>query len=616
MNGKTKLSCALPGLAVLLAGCGAQQYEFDPEWHLSQERISQEEPVDPSGVPDLIGTTAALPELVYEGQADLFDISVENVSVRSVLLSLADQAQVNLDIDPRLDGPVSLNVYGQTLAEILDRISRQLPMRFERIGETLVVLQDDYYIKQYHLHYPDLTRTYSAAFDGSTPSSGTGSTGSSSISSNKEGTGSVWTEIEAAIGTVLSALDLNYAIGGTAPPPTANDMTGIEESQVVASLSARVPVSNQQSSFVYTLPDTGLIIVRGHSKQHELVADIIEKVSASARKQVLLQATVVEIVLNNQYQQGIDWSIFAANDSPKIIQSDGLSYGPVLAGPSLEAIEEYRALVSSFTTEEGEINDLVRAFAESTPRFVPDGNATGGFVNASFTVGDVDLALSLLDRFGDTRVVSSPRISTLNGQGAILKVVTDEVFFEVEVTRERDEAGVVTETVAVTRNEVPVGFVVNVYPQIGNDGTIILSMRPSVSRVIGNALQPTVGTNNLVQTSSVPIVSVKEIETLMMLNDGQTAVMGGLIEDQLTDTDTKIPGAGDIPGLGSLFTNTSQRTQRVEYVIFVSAKIINNPSLHGDYSDYRDMLPSEETFRRDQTDTFFNRPVLGTPRSQ
>ncbi len=615
MNGKTKLSCALPGLAVLLAGCGAQQYEFDPEWHLSQERVSQEEPVDPSGVPDLIGTTAALPELVYEGQADLFDISVENVSVRSVLLSLADQAQVNLDIDPRLDGPVSLNVYGQTLSEILDRISRQLPMRFERIGETLVVLRDDYYIKQYHLHYPDLTRTYTASFDGTAPSTGTGSTGSSSISSTKEGSGSVWTEIEDAISTVLAALDLTYISGGTAPPPTSDDVTGIQENEVVSALTARVPIPSEQS-FVYTLPDTGLIIVRGNSKQHELVGDIIEKVSTSARRQVLLQATVVEIVLNNQYQQGIDWSIFAANDSPKVVQSEGVSYGPILAGPGLEAIEEYRALVSAFTSDEDEINTLVRAFAESSPRFVPTGSATGGFLDASFTVGDVDLALSLLDKFGDTRVVSSPRISTLNGQGAILKVVTDEVYFEVEVTRERDDAGVVTETVAVTRNELPVGFVVNVYPQIGNDGTIILSMRPSVSRVIGTALQPTVGTNNLIQTSAVPIVSVKEIETLMMLNDGQTAVMGGLIEDQLTDNDTKVPGAGDIPGLGSLFTNTSQRTQRVEYVIFVSAKIINNPSLHGDYSDYRDMLPSEETFRRDQTETFFNRPVLDTPRSQ
>ena len=615
MIGKRKLSCVIPGLAVLLAGCGAQQYEFDPEWHISQESVSGEEPVSPSGIPDLIGSTAALPELAYEGQADTYDVLVENVSIRTVLTSLADQAQVNLDVDPFLDGPVNLSAYDQTLTEILERLSRQLPIRYERIGETLVVLRDNYYVKQYYLHYPDLTRTFSSTLDGAVTTSGSGSLGVSSLSADKGGSGSVWQDLEEAVGNVLTSLDTTSTQQGTAPPAGDDADQQIELGNINL-LAERVAFPTGTTSFVFTLPDAGLLIVYGNSKQQEIASDIIEKVSTSSRRQVLLQATVVEIALNNQYQQGIDWSIFnRTSDSPKLIQSGSRSSGTSLSGLSLDELTQYRELVSTFTTDEDEINNLVRRYAD-LPNFRPATSAAGGFLSGTFSVGDLSAAVSLLDKFGDTRVVSSPRISTLNGQGAILKVVTDQIYFSTEVLRERDTAGIVTETITVEEETVPVGFVVSVYPQIGEDGTIILAMRPSISRVVGTAAQPTVGTVNAVVSSGVPIVSIKEIETLMMINDGQTAVMGGLIEDQLLDANTSVPGIASIPGLGNLFKNKDERTNRVEYVIFVSAKIVTNPSLYGDYSDYRDLLPSENTFRRDQTDTFFNRSTQDVPRGE
>ena len=616
MIGKRKLSCVIPGLAVLLAGCGAQQYEFDPEWHISQESVTVEEPAAPSGVPDLIGSTAALPELAYEGQADTYDVLVENVSIRTVLTSLADQAQVNLDVDPFLDGPVNLSAYDQTLTEILERLSRQLPIRYERIGETLVVLRDDYYTKQYYLHYPDLTRTFSSTLDGAITTSGSGSLGSASLTSDKGGTGSVWEDLETAISAVLINLDVISEQVGTGTP-AGDDEDQLLELENVETLAERVAVRTASSSFVFALPDAGLLIVYGNSKQQEIASNIIEKVSTSSRRQVLLQATVVEIALNNQYQQGIDWSVFnSASDSAKLIQSASRSSGSVLSGVSLDELTQYREFVSTFTTDDEDIDALVRTFALDSNPFRPPTSAAGGFLSGTFSVGDLSAAVSLLDKFGDTRVVSSPRISTLNGQGAILKVVTDQIYFSTEVLRERDTTGVVTETITVEEETVPVGFVVSVYPQIGEDGTIILAMRPSISRVVGTAAQPTVGTVNAAVSSGVPIISVKEIETLMMINDGQTAVMGGLIEDQLLDANSSVPGVADIPGIGNLFKNKDERTNRVEYVIFVSAKIITNPSIYGDYSDYRNLLPSETTFRRDQTDTFFNRSTLDVPRGE
>ncbi len=115
----------------------------------------------------------------------------------------------------------------------------------------------------------------------------------------------------------------------------------------------------------------------------------------------------------------------------------------------------------------------------------------------------------------------------------------------------------------------------------------------------------------------MPIISVKEIESIILLNNGETAVLGGLIEDLQADSDTQVPGLGDLPGLGNLFKKVNQATRRVEYVIFVTAQVITNPSIHGDYSDYQQYLPSDELFHRDNSGTIFGSgKTRGVPRNR
>ena len=604
--------------AALLAGCNAPEYEFDTDFHITKERVAEEAPVASRNVPDLVSTTAELPEITYQDGGELFDVVYEG-SVRDLLKSLADQTGLNLDIDDDVDGIISLNAYNQTIGQILRRIQKQMPLRLETVGDTLVILADRSYIKQYNVSFPDLTRTYASSVDGSVASSGSGSLGSASIGISKDGSGSVWQDLVSVIGTVMDGLLVEEPSSADRGPFTSGEATLEAERDSLTQLSEREarPVG---AAFVHALPDAGLLIFYGNSRQHEIVRSIIRRVETSARRQVLLQATVVEIALNNQYQQGIDWSIFnPANSHPSLHLSDRNVYGEILGRPataSLEAFREFLELVYP-TDEEAAggaaqaaanvalINsEMVRVSAQKAPAL-----RQTGYGNLTFGIGDLEAAISLLDQFGDTRVVSSPRISTLNGQPAILKVVEDNVYFQTQITRDEAEDGTVTETIAVTEQVIPVGFVVNVYPQVGDDGTIILSMRPSISRVTGTAIPPSAG--GLEARSAVPIVSIKEIETLMLLQDGQTAVMGGLIEDQTSDASTGVPGASGLPGIGDLFQKKDQTTRRVEYIIFVSAKIINNPSIYGDYSDFQDMLPSDETLRRDASGSLFNQPRVG-----
>ena len=607
--------------AALLGGCSAPQYEFDTDFHITKERVADEAPKPNRNVPDLVGTTAELPELSQQTGGELFDV-VYDGSVRELLIRLSDQAALNLDIDTGVDGYIQISAYDQTIGQILERLKRQLPIRYETIGDTLIVLNDESYVKQYHLSFPDLTRTYSSSVDGSTPTSGSGSLGSAAIGISKDGTGSVWQDLEAAIAVVIAGLTNEPATSLDRGPYETEDEAQAERSAALTSLSERTSVGAIADAFVHTMPDIGLIIFFGNAEQHELVSAIIARIESSSKRQVLLQATVVEIALNNKFQQGIDWSVFnSTGRSLKAVQSQRVKNGSVIGTVTQAQLESLKSrLELIYPTDEGVVGAeraaanqlLIQNYLVQESNINQPFTSQTGFLNFNFGIGDLDAAISLLDQFGDARVVSSPRISTLNGQPAILKVVEDNIYFNTEITRDTGDDGSVTETVSVNQNVIPVGFVVNVYPQISADDTIILSMRPSISRVTGTVQPPTVGT---ISSSPVPIVSVKEIETLLLLQDGQTSVMGGLIEDQIIDSSTNVPGAADIAGIGDIFKNKDQQTRRVEYVIFVSAKIVNNPSIYGDYSDFQDLLPSDETLRRDTSGSLLTRPGARVPRT-
>ena len=606
--------------AALLGGCSAPQYEFDTDFHITKERVADEAPKPNRNVPDLVGTTAELPELSQQAGGELFDV-VYDGSVRELLTRLSDQAALNLDIDTGVDGYIQISAYDQTIGQILERLKKQLPIRYETIGDTLIVLNDESYVKQYHLSFPDLTRTYSSSVDGSTPTSGSGSLGSAAIGISKDGTGSVWQDLEAAIGVVIAGLT-NQEAASLNRGPYSLEATATEEREELTQLAERTSLGTVADAFVHTMPDIGLIIFFGNAEQHELVSAIIARIESSSKRQVLLQATVVEIALNNKFQQGIDWSVFnATGRSLKATQSQRVKNGSVIGNVTQAQLESLKSkLELIYPIDEAEVGAaqaaanrlLIQNYLVQESNIKQPFTSQTGFLNFNFGIGDLDAAISLLDQFGDARVVSSPRISTLNGQPAILKVVEDNIYFNTEITRDEADDGTVTETVSVNQNVIPVGFVVNVYPQISADDTIILSMRPSISRVTGTVQPPTVGT---VSSSPVPIVSVKEIETLLLLQDGQTSVMGGLIEDQIIDSSTNVPGAADIAGIGDIFKNKDQQTRRVEYVIFVSAKIVNNPSIYGDYSDFQDLLPSDETLRRDTSGSLLTRPGARVPRT-
>jgi len=210
------------------------------------------------------------------------------------------------------------------------------------------------------------------------------------------------------------------------------------------------------------------------------------------------------------------------------------------------------------------------------------------------------VAVDLLQTFGTAKVVSSPRVSALNNQSALMRVVNNRIYFEVETEREIDQdTNVESITQNVTETIVPEGFVMNVLPQISASGQVMLNLKPSLTRIADEVTIPGEG------GGTAPVTSVKEFESLVTLNDGEVGVLGGFIEDESRDGRSGIPGAMDLPGVGSLFENNNEVTRRTQFVIFIKATVITNPSVHGDFIDYRDLLPDTNFMRRGKENVLF-----------
>jgi len=182
----------------------------------------------------------------------------------------------------------------------------------------------------------------------------------------------------------------------------------------------------------------------------------------------------------------------------------------------------------------------------------------------------------------------------LNNQTSMLKVVDNEVYFSVEVTPEIVNAtsGVVTTpaTISTEINTIPVGFVMSVTPFIDENDVVTLNVRPTISRIISRVDDPNPELANAGVTSQIPVVQVREIESVLKINNGDTAVIGGLMQDQVNKQQSGVPILSSLPLIGGLFSYQDDEYVKSELVIFIRPVVMYDASLTGDLKDYRKYL--------------------------
>ncbi len=316
-------------------------------------------------------------------------------------------------------------------------------------------------------------------------------------------------------------------------------------------------VTFREAASVIANPEAGVLTIRATSRQHEKLQEFLDQVMANAKRQVLIEATIAEVQLSNQYQQGIDWNALRTRGSN-----------------SLQLTQ-----VSPTT-----VNNLPSSF--TVPNIFTISAARGTNLSG---------VLQLLESFGTVRVLSSPKISVLNNQTALLRVVDNIVYFNVQVTLAAGSIGfnptTATNTTPVT---VPVGFVMNVTPQISDNDTILLNVKPTTTRLVKFVPDPNPALAAAGVTNQVPQLRMRELESLIKVNSGQIAVLGGLIEDSINDVEDTIPIINNIPILGSLFSSRNKINTKTELVIFLRPIVVKDASIDGDFRSFRSMVPGED----------------------
>lgn len=201
----------------------------------------------------------------------------------------------------------------------------------------------------------------------------------------------------------------------------------------------------------------------------------------------------------------------------------------------------------------------------------------------------------MLDTFGTVKVLSSPRISVLNNQSALLKVVENYVYFNVKADT-TTTTNIATTTYTTTPQSVSVGLVVSVTPQISDNDAVILNVRPTITSVAREVSDPNPDLKKNDINNLVPVIRTREIESVMRVGSGNIAILGGLMEDKIDYQTQRVPIVGQIPLIGEVVNNRNNQARKTELVIFLRPVVIKDASLDGDYAGMRRFLPGENFF--------------------
>ncbi len=565
-----------PGLTslLLIGGCVPPKAFDTSSGHINQP-VQTTASATPPPVPVRAAPTLAPPQ--PSAPVPTYTVVVNDVPVKDLLFSIARDTQYNIDLHPGISGRVSLNAVQEPLPAILDRIARQADLRYELNGRTVSIMPDTPYVKTYSVNYVNVARntTSSVGVAAQIASTGgsVGTTGGSAASGGNSSTTTVASQSNNDLWMVL-ADNIRTILAGTRAVTQSNEERAarldaekiaraerVSQAEAVSKAGAgaaslfTAAFSNQPTGDgkydVAANPVAGTISVLGTAKQQELVQQYIDRVMQSAQRQVLIEATIVEVSLKDQYRAGIDWS--------KALQgTTGWAINTLGGGTNALA---------------GSLTPFIQATYTNT--------GSNGFA----------AAIDLLESFGNTKVLSSPKLMALNNQTAILKVVNNLVYFTVKADTVAPTIGtnaVITYT--TTPQTIPVGIVMSVLPQISENGMVSLTVRPTISRKVGEVTDPN---PNLGVPNLIPVIQVREMESLLQVRSGQTVILGGLIQDDSNNARDGIPGLSRPEGIGAIFGQHERINSQTELVIFLRPIVVTNPTLESDeLRQFQRLLPS------------------------
>ncbi|MDX1948890.1 MAG: hypothetical protein SFT90_00120 [Rickettsiales bacterium] len=528
-------------------------------------------------LPDIKNLTTSPKKFELENNK-LVSVSVnENVPLKEVLLEICRKAEVDVEIDQDIDGKIIFIAHEKPFSEVIERIAKMADLNYKFENGVLKITKDYPFVRTYRFNMLDITRTANSNVNASISVGGSGATGGANASVNSGssnnltitgGDGNFWGNLEMGIFQILNVygqevqrdekgkrIQQQAGAGGMQGGMMGGGMQGggMQGGQGGAGgmgMSMAGMVAPNGASILSANRNAGIVTILANQKQHDAIKEFLDSIHISMTSQVLIEAKVVEVSLKDEYSSGINWSLVTAG-------------GNFVDGGTLNL--NYN--VSNATS------DIFKFSVLPSELFGNEGNTLQNSVN-------------LLQLFGVTRSLSNPRISTLNNQTAVLNFSKNEVYFTVSLGDQQTNSGiggVDNRNVSISSEikTVPIGMILTIQPSIDlQRNEITMHVRPTLTKVSDRVDDPSIILikdrldSSTAINSRIPVVEVKELDTVLRTKSGDVMMIGGLLEDKGENTDQGVPGISSIPLFGNAFKSVIKKTNLTETVILIKPTIV------------------------------------------
>ncbi len=532
-------------LFCLLAAC--QTFEDgDKRLYEQSNRLFEEslEQSQPKVAPPAAVQAGLIPPLqTFSGSAassPRFDVAVSDMPAREFFLSLADSAGQNLLVHPGVTGDITFSLRNVTLEETLAAVRDSYGYDYRRTAYGYQIQPNQAITRTYDLNYLNLQRQ---GMTDTRVSSG------QVTSSDNTGVGAAGTTTSSTSSTVNASQLL-----------TSSTVDFWAEVRAVVEMM----IGSDEGSQVVVNPQAGLLVVRASSADQQAVEHFLAQAQRNLQRQVILETKILEVNLSDGFQAGINWSFLQGQK--------GIGLGSFTTTTGTNAAGLLENGISGVGVQSG----LPRGVnIPGVPLAGPNG--VGGVFGATFDFGNFEGVVQLLETQGDVRVLSSPRISTLNNQKAVIKVGTDEFFVtDVSTTTTSLAGGTTAPDLDITLTPFFSGISLDVTPQIDENDQVTLHVRPTVSRVQDQNKSIQLGGADNVFNLPLALSTTRQSDSIVRARSGQVVVIGGLLENRNTNNDANLPWASKLPLVGPLFQQQRKSLQQTELVILMRPQVVND----------------------------------------
>ena len=464
---------------------------------------------------------------------ETFDLSVENMDSRSFFLNLVAGTGTNIVVHPEVEGSISLDLNDVTVEQVLSVVRDIYGYEYQHRGSIYTIYPRKLMTQVFTIDYLDVKRvgvsdTNVAIGNINSGNGNRNNNNSGNNSSNNGGSGQANLLSMASLsGRKVEGVGLSP--GSRVQTLNTTDFWGGLE-RTLRAMTGGV----DGDRMVMVNPQAGLVVVRALPHELNTIRNFLERSELSIKRQVILETKILEVSLNKGFEAGVNW---------------GAISGQLLLGNNVSEFQSPTDILSA-TEEVGEI------------------------FSSLIEVSDVSQLLSLLETQGTVQVLSSPRVSTVNNQKAVIRVGSDEFFVTGLSSDTVSNASSTTSTPDIELASFFSGIALDVTPQIAEDGDVILHVHPVISDVQDQLKNFTIGDSQF----SIPLAlrDVRESDSIVSAKSGQVVVLGGLMQETKKHARGKRPFLGDVPVLNTLFKTADNSTVKTELVILMRPIIVDS----------------------------------------